>query len=132
MSVGVIMKVLVIEDSSGLADVICLILNSQWSAAEISHSSLGISGVAQVQDNQPDVVILDIGLPDISGFEVIKRIRRFSRVPIIVLSAICDEEAIAAALEHGANRYITKPFRKSELIMGIEAVMPKEPEPVAS
>ena len=125
------MRVVVIEDNSGIADVICMILYSQWSAAEIHHSSSGISGVAQVKNNQPDVVILDIGLPDISGFEVIKRIRCFSKVPVIVLSAICDEEAIATALEHGANRYITKPFRKHELLMGIEAVMLREPEAVA-
>jgi DNA-binding response OmpR family regulator len=128
MSKGFFMKIVIIEDDTRTADVIGEILHSQWPAAEIHHNTLGIPGVARVMNNQPDVVILDIGLPDISGLEVIKRIRCFSRVPIITMSAICDEEAVAKALDYGANRFISKPFRIYELLMGVEEIIPIQPQ----
>jgi len=71
----------------------------------------------------PEIIILDLGLPDIDGFEVIKKVREWSQVPIIVLSARGREEEKVKALELGANDYLTKPFGAAELVARIKVIL---------
>jgi two-component system KDP operon response regulator KdpE len=83
----------------------------------------GESGLSQAALSSPDVIVLDMGLPDLDGLIVCHRIRQWSEVPIIVLSATGDEDRKIAALNAGANDYVTKPFSMAELEARIRAVM---------
>src|SRR4030095_2950082 len=78
---------------------------------------------AQVQGEPPALVILDVGLPDASGFEVFKRIRATSEVPVVFLTARSDEIARVVALELGADDYVAKPFSPRELVARVRTVL---------
>ena len=112
-------KILIIDDereilrflSAGLGDT----------EFELLESSAGKEGIQFVATFNPDLVLLDIGLPDLNGIDVIRRVREWSQVPIIVLSARGDEESKIKALELGADDYITKPFSVGELKARIRA-----------
>ncbi len=107
-------KVLVIEDEQEIRRFIRVSLTHhhyRWLEAET-----GSDGILQAASQQPDVIILDLGLPDTDGIEVIRRIREWSQLPIIVLSARGQERDKVAALDAGADDYLTKPFGISELL----------------
>ena len=76
-----------------------------------------------VESESPDIVILDLGLPDISGFEVLRQIRRFSTVPTIILTVRAEEADVVKGLEWGADDYITKPFRQLELLARVKSMI---------
>jgi two-component system KDP operon response regulator KdpE len=120
------MKVVIIEDDNGTIEAVSLAFQIGWQDAVVKHSRLGEEGIDMVGHEAPDVVILDLGLPDISGFEVLKRVRLFSPVPIIVLTARSDEQAVVKALEWGASDYIAKPFRQMELLARVKSAMRKQ------
>jgi two-component system KDP operon response regulator KdpE len=82
---------------------------------ELVEAATGRDGIAQAATRSPDLVLLDLGLPDVDGFEVVRRIREWSRVPIIVLSARGQEGDKIRALDSGADDYVTKPFSMGEL-----------------
>jgi len=99
----------------------------------------GMDGIRQAAMRTPDVVLLDLGLPDIEGFEVVRRIREWSLVPIVVLSARGQDTDKIRALDEGADDYVTKPFSLGELLARLrvalrhrQAVMGEEPPVVAS
>ena len=117
------MKVLVIEDDKNIVDVIALSLKIRWPETKIVSTHLGKEGILLTENQGPDVVILDLGLPDISGFEVLKAIRLYSSVPILILSVLGEEENIVKGLELGADEYIVKPFRQLELLARMKAVI---------
>lgn len=116
------MKILVIEDDISTAETISLSFQVGWPEAETITTRLGGEGVELVESQNPDIVILDLGLPDISGYEVLKNIRMFSNVPIMVLTASSEESSVVKALELGADEYIIKPFRQLELIARVRAI----------
>ncbi len=94
------------------------------------HAATGLAGVAAAFEHEPSVVLLDLGLPDIDGVEVTRRIRKASSVPIIVISAREEEADKIAALDGGANDYLTKPFLPGELMARIRvALRPASPAP---
>ena len=117
------MKFLIIEDDLDVVDVLSLILESRWPDAAISHSPFGELGIQLAETEEPEVIILDIGLPDIDGFEVCSRIREFSIVPIVMLTVRNSTEDVIRGLELGADDYITKPFRPAELVARIGAIL---------
>ncbi|CAI83521.1 response regulator transcription factor [Dehalococcoides mccartyi] len=119
-------KILIIEDDLKTADAFSSIFRLTWPDAEIMVTSNGEQGIQKIEDQQPEIVILDIGLPDISGFDVIREVRRFTDVPIIVITARTDELDVVKALELGANDFISKPPRKMELIARIKALIRKK------
>ena len=82
---------------------------------EVATAHAGTDAIAQVALFHPDLVILDLGLPDLDGLEVCRRIREFSDVPVVVLSAYGDERRKVEALDGGADDFITKPFGMAEL-----------------
>jgi len=105
--------VLVVDDDPALQRVLRLAL--QALGYEVSGAVTGQDGLSEAALRNPDVVVLDLGLPDIDGVEVCRRLREWSRVPIIVLSADATEDRKVEALDLGADDYVTKPFSMSEL-----------------
>jgi two-component system, OmpR family, response regulator VicR len=117
------MKVLVVEDDPGIIEVVSLCFQLRWSGTTVVTAANGRKGVELVETQSPDVVILDVGLPDMDGYQVLKEIRRFSDVPVIMLTVRGEDTDIAKGLELGADDYITKPFSHIELIARVQAVL---------
>jgi two-component system KDP operon response regulator KdpE len=116
------MKVLIIEDDRGIVDVISMAFQIRWPEAKLVSTHLGERGIELVESENPDVVILDLGLPDISGYEVLKQIRLFSAVPLLILTVRADEADIVKGLEWGADDYVVKPFKQLELLSRVKAL----------
>jgi len=114
------MRVLVIEDDNAVADGIVDGLADRSITA--THASSGREGIALVSELQPDLIVLDLGLPDMDGTEVCRQVRATSDVPIIVVSARDEEVDRVVALEMGADDYIVKPFGMRELVARIHAI----------
>ncbi|MFZ1062713.1 MAG: response regulator transcription factor [Acidimicrobiales bacterium] len=114
-------RVLVVDDDRSLLRALRLGLQSE--GHDVTTAETGEQGLSQTALWGPDVVVLDIGLPDLDGFEVCRRIREWSDVPIIILSATGDENRKVAALDGGANDYVTKPFSMAELEARIRVVV---------
>lgn len=117
------MKVLVIEDSPQIIEAISLCFQLRWSEVSVISSTSGNKGVEMVETESPDMVILDLGLPDIDGLTVLHDIRSFSNVPIIILTVRGNETDKVKGLELGADDYIVKPFKHDELLARIKAVL---------
>ena len=117
------MKILLIEDSPEIVKGVSLTFKLRWSDAAIVSAENGTEGINKVEDDSPDIIILDINLPDMSGFDVLERIRQFSEVPVIILSARDQEIDKVRGLEIGADDYIVKPFSPSELLVRCQAVL---------
>lgn len=118
-----IIKFLIIEDDQRILEVVSIAFNIRWPEANVVSTDLGEKGLEMVEAERPDIVILDLGLPDISGFEVLKQIRLFSTVPIIVMSVMGEEEDVVRGLELGADEYVIKPFRQLEFLSRVKAVL---------
>lgn len=118
-------KILVIDDDASLLRA--LRLGLQAGGHDVATASNGQQGLTQTALNAPDVVVLDMGLPDMDGLEVCRQIRGWSDVPIIVLSATGSENRKVAALDEGANDYVTKPFSMPELEARVRAVLRGRP-----
>ncbi len=116
------MKILVIEDNQTVVETIKLVFQIRWPGAKVVATSEGEKGIKMVESENPDIVILDLGLPDISGFDVLKQVRLFSDVPILILTARSEEADIVKGLEWGADDFVTKPFRQLELLSRIQAL----------
>ena len=114
-------KVLIIEDDRNIAGFIQTILESN--GYQVLTAERCRQGMMVYASHMPDLVILDLGLPDMDGGEFIKEIRLDSTVPIIVLSARTDESDKVDALDLGANDYITKPFGTAELLARVRAAL---------
>ncbi len=117
------MKVLVIEDDPGITEVVSLCFQLRWSGATLLSATNGAKGIELVETESPDVLILDIGLPDMDGYQVLREVRRFSDVPVIMLTVRGEDTSVAKGLELGADDYITKPFSHIELIARVQAVL---------
>ena len=107
-------KILVVDDEPQIRKFLRISLNAHGYA--VVEAARGEDGITQCATEQPDLVILDLGLPDLDGQEVIGRIREWSLVPILVLSVRADEDEKVRALNNGAYDYVTKPFGIAELI----------------
>jgi two-component system KDP operon response regulator KdpE len=116
-------KVLVVDDSSEIVEVVSLCFKMRWSGTQVVSAGDGQSGIDMVEAENPDVVILDVGLPDMDGFEALREIRRFSQVPVIMLTVRGEDVDIARGLELGADDYMTKPFSHVELMARVQAVL---------
>ena len=114
-------KVLVIDDDPAL--VRALRVGLQHGGYEVRTAANGEQGISEAALASPDVVVLDLGLPDVDGVTVCRRIRSWSTVPIIVLSATVAEARKVAALDQGADDYVTKPFGMAELEARIRAAL---------
>ncbi|MDP7591919.1 MAG: two-component system response regulator CreB [Litorilituus sp.] len=116
--------ILIIEDQSSIADTISYALQTE--GYNCSWASNGTNGIEMLTSNVVDLVILDIGLPDMSGFEVCKLIRKKSDLPIIFLSARDDEMDRVVALEIGGDDYVVKPHSPRELLARVKAILKRQ------
>jgi DNA-binding response OmpR family regulator len=117
------MKVVVIDDSPEIIEVVTLCFQLRWGNTTVFPANDGTKGLELVENESPDLVILDIGLPDMDGFDVLREIRRFAAVPVIMLTVKSEDTDIAKGLELGADDYVTKPFSHIELLARVQAVM---------
>jgi len=113
--------VVLIEDEPQIRRLLRTVLPAQ--GIELFEAENGSKGLVEVGTRRPDVVILDLGLPDIGGVEVVKRLREWTEVPVIILSARTDETDKIAALDAGADDYLTKPFGVGELLARLRVAM---------
>jgi len=113
--------ILIVEDDKSIADFLKASLVSGGYTVELVTS--GRRAISITADTEFDVILLDLGLPDIDGIKVLKSIREWSEVPIIIVSARIEEGDKVEALDAGANDYIAKPFGNSELLARIRALM---------
>ena len=125
-------KILIVEDDRGIANFVQTVLETNGYQV-LSADRCG-QGILVFASHMPDLVILDLGLPDMDGEEFIRQIRGISAVPIIVLSARTEESDKVSALDLGANDYITKPFGTAELLARVRASlrMARHQAPVSS
>jgi DNA-binding response OmpR family regulator len=115
------MKVLIVDDDTDLLDVMTYALRRD--GYEVLGAADGLQALDRVRSELPDIVILDIRLSPLDGFEVCRRIRHMSEVPIIMLTARTEEADILRGLQLGADDYITKPFSLKQLAARIETIM---------
>ncbi|PYM89798.1 MAG: DNA-binding response regulator [Candidatus Rokuibacteriota bacterium] len=113
--------VVLIEDEPQIRRFLRATLTGQ--GYRLFEAATGADGIVEVGSRQPDVVIVDLGLPDMDGLDVIRRIREWSAVPVIVLSARGQERDKVTALDAGADDYVSKPFSASELLARIRVAL---------
>ena len=131
MTTNKTLHILVVDDDLPIRHFLLRVLGDEF---HLSHAGEGHAGLATVAAAAPDLILLDLVLPDLDGIEVIKRVREWSQVPIIVISELDQEADKVAALNAGADDYLTKPFGAGELKARIGAVLRRSlqqaPEPV--
>ena len=111
--------ILIVDDETQIRRLLEITLSA--SGYKTIEASTGKEGLLMVASHQPSLIILDLGLPDIDGIDVLKNLREWFHKPIIILSVRNSEEDIVHALDKGANDYLTKPFRTGELLARIRA-----------
>jgi DNA-binding response OmpR family regulator len=124
------MKVLIIEDSAEIVQSVRFCFERKWPGAEVISASTGGSGVQVAKIEFPDFIILDLGLPDRDGLDVLPEIRSFSNAPVIILTVRDDESDKVRGLELGADDYIVKPFSPGEFLSRVRAVLRRSHLPV--
>ena len=116
---------LVIDDEPQIRKLLRIVLEQEHYRALESDS--GRHGLSEVALRRPDVVLLDLGLPDMDGLEVLRRVRQWSQVPVLILSVKdCPEDKVAG-LDAGADDYVTKPFEATELLARLRAIQRRAP-----
>jgi two-component system KDP operon response regulator KdpE len=114
-------KILVIDDDAAVTDLLSLLLKSQ--GFDVTATNNSADGLNMIRENQPDMVVLDLMMPEMDGWEVCKTVRTFSQVPIIILSALNDPSMIASVLDAGADDYLTKPTPSRVLVAHINRLI---------
>ncbi len=114
-------RILLVEDAEEVADLLRPVLET--GAHEVRVASSGEAGLALAQAWRPDVVVLDLGLPDIDGVEVCRRLRTFSQAYVLMLTGRADEVDRIVGLNMGADDYVTKPFSPREVLARVEALL---------
>ena len=116
--------ILIIDDEPQIRKLLTITLESN--GYRVSEAVTGREGIIQAASHTPDLVLLDLGLPDQSGHEVLKNLRSWYGKPVIILSVNNGEEDVVAALDHGATDYLTKPFRSAELLARIRSALRRQ------
>lgn len=114
-------SVLIIDDEAQIRKLLNITLEAN--DYTVTEATTAKEGMALVASHPPDVVLLDLGLPDENGHEVLKHLREWYTNPVIILSVQSSEEDIVKALDHGANDYLVKPFRTGELVARIRSAL---------
>ncbi len=117
------MRILVVDDEPDVVESVRLGFTLQWREVEVLGAGTGESALDVVERQAPDIVLLDVGLPDIDGFAVLEQLRAFSDVPVVMLTARDDAMDKVKGLELGADDYVTKPFNHLELMARVKAVL---------
>lgn len=120
------MKGIIIEDDPKIVEFIAIALQIGWPEFKLEHAGTGEKGLDLIKKETSEVVLLDLGLPDISGFDLLRKIRLFSNVPIIIITASNEEADVIKGLQLGADDYVAKPFRQLELMARIQTVIRRQ------
>jgi two-component system KDP operon response regulator KdpE len=116
-------SILIIDDEPQIRKLLTITLQSN--GYNVIEATNGKDGLKTILNHSPDLVLLDLGLPDVSGHEVLKHLREWFVNPIIIISVLSDEQDIVRALDNGANDYLVKPFRTDELLSRIKSALKK-------
>ena len=114
-------KVLIVEDEQSISNFISMILTANGYDTIVVRS--GEEALTMISSHCPDLIILDLGLPDMDGMEVLRSVRKWSSLPVVVVSARHHEHDKVEALDYGADDYISKPFGTSELLARIRTAI---------
>ena len=114
------MKVLVIDDDREMTELLKMSLDQDY--YEVLMTQSGPDGIELAHKEQPDVILVDLFIPDFDGLQVCRDIRKFSSVPILVLSAINKPELVAQALDAGADDFLIKPIKNSMLVANLKKI----------
>jgi DNA-binding response OmpR family regulator len=128
------MKFLIVDDDKMIVEAVTIGLQFQWQDAEVHSAQDGEEGWRKFIDLSPDVTLLDVNMPYMTGFEVLQRIREVSDAPVLMLTARGDEMSKVKGLELGADDYLVKPFSHLELFARIKAVLRRTdmPAPISA
>lgn len=122
------MKILIVDDEANILEIVEAYLVAK--NYQVFRAMDGEEALRKAETIRPDLIVLDLMLPDISGLEVCRRIRKSSRVPVIMLTARTTEQDILSGLQIGADHYMTKPFSPKELVARVQTVLRRShPEP---
>ncbi len=114
-------KILIVEDERRMARFIRM--NLEHDGFQVLEATRGQEGLDKLREELPDLILLDVMLPDIDGFEVLRRVREVSEIPVVMLTAKGEEDDRVRGLELGADDYVTKPFSPRELVSRVRAVL---------
>lgn len=117
------MRLLLVDDDAEIRSAVRLGFELQWPDVEVLEAASGTDGLRLVEERRPDLVLLDVGLPDLDGVAVLREIRAFSAVPVIMLTARDEPIDTVRGLEAGADDYVGKPFDHLELTARVRAVL---------
>ncbi|MCH8103252.1 MAG: response regulator transcription factor [Chloroflexi bacterium] len=117
------MHVLIVEDTPEVVEIIEVALKLRWSECEVTSVGRGGLVPGVIASTRPDLIILDLGLPDVDGMDLLEQIRRMSEVPVIILTSRGHEAARVRGLEAGADDYMVKPFSPTEMLARVQAVL---------
>jgi len=120
------MKFLIIEDNPQISQILNLTLKANWPDANLLSTFYGQEGVELARKELPDIIILDIMLPDIGGFEVLRQVRTFSAALVVILTAMGEEDNRIKGLQEGADDYIVKPFSTRELVARLQSLIRRQ------
>jgi DNA-binding response OmpR family regulator len=123
-------KILVVDDDADLLDVVCYVLRRQQFT--VVTATDGLEALAVFEREEPDLVILDVNLPGLDGFEVLRRLRTQGTTPIIMLTVRAEDTDVVGALRLGADEYVTKPFSTSQLVARVQALLRRAGGPLAT
>jgi two-component system response regulator MtrA len=114
-------KILVIDDDMAITELLSMLLKTH--GFDVLTTNSGVEGVKLVKEKNPNVVLLDLMMPDLDGWQVSKAIRAFNNVPILILSAINDPSMVASVLDTGADDFLVKPVPSSVLVAHIRKMV---------
>ncbi len=117
--------ILIVDDDQGLRELIRINLEHEGYA--VLQARNGLEGLTAAREHRPDLVVLDIAMPEMNGLEVCTRIREFSQVPILMLTGMVQSQNVVTGLDEGADDYIGKPFNMDELLARIRALLRRTP-----
>ncbi|MBT3362479.1 MAG: response regulator transcription factor [Chloroflexi bacterium] len=123
------MKLLIVEDNPEIIEAVSFCFELRWPEVSVVSTETGNKGVELAETESPDLIILDLGLPDINGFEVLRQIRLFSDVPVIILTVRSENMDKIKGLEMGADDFVVKPFSHMELLARVKAVLRRSQMP---
>ena len=118
-------RILIVDDDPQLRETVTIVLQTQ--GYEVLAAETGEEGLAQASQHSPDLILLDVNLPDRMGFDVVREVRRLSDVPVLMLTGRTESSDIVSGLDSGADDYLTKPFNSDELLARVRALLRRVP-----
>lgn len=118
-------RILIVDDDPQLRDTMTIMLQSQNYNVHVAPT--GKDGLSQAQEYAPDLILLDVVLPDMEGFEVVRELRQISNIPVLMLTGRGESSDIVSGLDSGADDYLIKPFKSDELLARVRALLRRVP-----